>query len=170
MSGRPTASSQPQLSPAAGCPGRIESIALDEACTELGPVAEAFTFDQQLTPARPAPSSVGHPRPATSWLTSRRDAELNSGDSPPTVSARIATVADHDHERLIARPPTSASCCTSIPVGCSRSTCRRVRRTCSTRGDGRSVHGGVAARGGFRSSWCAGARGRRVRGSRWAST
>jgi nucleoside-diphosphate-sugar epimerase len=61
------------LSPAAGCPGRIESIALDEARTELGPVAEAFTFDQQLTPAR-ARAELG-------WTPTPRDvlADLAAG-------------------------------------------------------------------------------------------
>ncbi|WP_055588855.1 NAD-dependent epimerase/dehydratase family protein [Streptacidiphilus griseoplanus] len=40
------------LSRAAGCPGRIETLTLDEARTRMGPIAEAFALDQQLTGAR----------------------------------------------------------------------------------------------------------------------
>jgi len=40
------------LSQAAGCPGRIASITLTQAHAELGPVADAFVLDQQLTSAR----------------------------------------------------------------------------------------------------------------------
>ncbi|MFE7530624.1 NAD-dependent epimerase/dehydratase family protein [Kitasatospora sp. NPDC057542] len=40
------------LSHAAGCPGRIDSLSLDEAVRRMGPIAEAFALDQQLTGAR----------------------------------------------------------------------------------------------------------------------
>ncbi|MCX4539367.1 NAD-dependent epimerase/dehydratase family protein [Streptomyces sp. NBC_01565] len=40
------------LSRAAGCPGRIESLTVDEAARRMGAIAEAFALDQQLTGAR----------------------------------------------------------------------------------------------------------------------
>ena len=40
------------LSHAAGCPGRIDPLSLDEAVRRMGPIAEAFALDQQLTGAR----------------------------------------------------------------------------------------------------------------------
>ncbi|MCW2872972.1 NAD-dependent epimerase/dehydratase family protein [Actinacidiphila oryziradicis] len=40
------------LSQAAGCPGRINLLSLDEALKQMGPIAEAFALDQQLTGAR----------------------------------------------------------------------------------------------------------------------
>ncbi|WP_392672801.1 NAD-dependent epimerase/dehydratase family protein [Streptomyces sp. LN785] len=40
------------LSHAAGCPGRIESLTLEQALQRMGPIAEAFALDQQLTAAR----------------------------------------------------------------------------------------------------------------------
>jgi nucleoside-diphosphate-sugar epimerase len=40
------------LSHAAGCPGRIDSLTLEEAIQRMGPIAEAFALDQQLTGAR----------------------------------------------------------------------------------------------------------------------
>jgi nucleoside-diphosphate-sugar epimerase len=40
------------VSQAAGCPGRINSLTLEEAIQRMGPIAEAFALDQQLTGAR----------------------------------------------------------------------------------------------------------------------
>jgi nucleoside-diphosphate-sugar epimerase len=40
------------LTHAAGCPGQVTSLSLAEASTRMGPIAEAFALDQQLTPAR----------------------------------------------------------------------------------------------------------------------
>ncbi|MFE3248403.1 NAD-dependent epimerase/dehydratase family protein [Streptomyces sp. NPDC059209] len=40
------------LSHAAGCPGTIESVTIEEAVRRMGPIAEAFALDQQLTGAR----------------------------------------------------------------------------------------------------------------------
>ncbi|WUH89071.1 NAD-dependent epimerase/dehydratase family protein [Streptomyces sp. NBC_00433] len=40
------------LSQAAGCPGSIESLTLRQAERRMGPIAEAFALDQQLTGAR----------------------------------------------------------------------------------------------------------------------
>ena len=40
------------LSHAAGCPGRIKSLTLEEAIQRMGPIAEAFALDQQLTGIR----------------------------------------------------------------------------------------------------------------------
>lgn len=40
------------LSHAAGCPGRINSLTLEEAIQRMGPIAEAFALDQQLTGIR----------------------------------------------------------------------------------------------------------------------
>jgi nucleoside-diphosphate-sugar epimerase len=40
------------VSHGAGMEGRIESLTLDEARQQMGPIAEAFALDQQLTPAR----------------------------------------------------------------------------------------------------------------------
>ncbi|MFI2292079.1 NAD-dependent epimerase/dehydratase family protein [Streptomyces niveus] len=40
------------LSHAAGCPGKIESVTLEEAVRRMGPLAEAFALDQQLSGAR----------------------------------------------------------------------------------------------------------------------
>lgn len=40
------------LSHAAGCPGRIDSLTLEDAIQRMGPIAEAFALDQQLTGAR----------------------------------------------------------------------------------------------------------------------
>lgn len=40
------------LTQAAGCPGRVETLTLDEARERMGPIAEAFALDQQLTGAR----------------------------------------------------------------------------------------------------------------------
>jgi nucleoside-diphosphate-sugar epimerase len=39
----------PALSEAAGCPGRAESIGLEQARDEIGPVADAFALDQQIS-------------------------------------------------------------------------------------------------------------------------
>jgi nucleoside-diphosphate-sugar epimerase len=50
------------LSQAAGCPGRTESITLDEARREMGPIADAFALDQQLSSAR-ARAELGWPLP-----------------------------------------------------------------------------------------------------------
>ncbi|MGW1783178.1 NAD-dependent epimerase/dehydratase family protein [Streptomyces sp. NPDC002143] len=61
------------LSHAAGCPGRIDSLSLDEALRRMGPIAEAFALDQQLTGAR-AQRELG-------WTPTRLDAlaELSQG-------------------------------------------------------------------------------------------
>ena len=61
------------LSHAAGCPGRIDSLSLDEALQRMGPIAEAFALDQQLTGAR-ARRELG-------WAPARLDAlaELRVG-------------------------------------------------------------------------------------------
>jgi nucleoside-diphosphate-sugar epimerase len=40
------------LSQAAGCPGRIDSLTLEEAIQRMGPIAGAFALDQQITGAR----------------------------------------------------------------------------------------------------------------------
>ncbi|MFE7776759.1 NAD-dependent epimerase/dehydratase family protein [Streptomyces sp. NPDC057445] len=40
------------LGNAAGCPGRIDSLTLEEAVRRMGPIAEAFALDQQFTGAR----------------------------------------------------------------------------------------------------------------------
>ncbi|MFJ2721617.1 NAD-dependent epimerase/dehydratase family protein [Streptomyces sp. NPDC087437] len=40
------------LGHAVGCPGRIDSLPLGEAVRRMGPIAEAFALDQQLTGAR----------------------------------------------------------------------------------------------------------------------
>ena len=40
------------LSQAAGCPGRINSLTLEDAIQRMGPIAEAFALDQQLTGTR----------------------------------------------------------------------------------------------------------------------
>ncbi|WP_405499567.1 NAD-dependent epimerase/dehydratase family protein [Streptomyces niveus] len=54
------------LSHAAGCPGKIESVTLEEAVRRMGPLAEAFALDQQLSGAR-ARRELG-------WKPSRLDA------------------------------------------------------------------------------------------------
>ncbi|MFC8074250.1 NAD-dependent epimerase/dehydratase family protein [Streptomyces sp. NPDC057307] len=54
------------LSHAAGCPGRIEPLTLEEAERRMGPIAEAFALDQQLTGAR-ARRELG-------WTPTRLDA------------------------------------------------------------------------------------------------
>jgi nucleoside-diphosphate-sugar epimerase len=61
------------LSHAAGCPGRIDSLSLDEALERMGPIAEAFALDQQFTGAR-ARRELG-------WAPTRLDAlaELSQG-------------------------------------------------------------------------------------------
>ncbi|MEY9964159.1 nucleoside-diphosphate-sugar epimerase [Streptacidiphilus sp. MAP12-16] len=61
------------LSQAAGCPGRIHSLSLEEALKQMGPIAEAFALDQQLTGAR-ARRELG-------WTPTRLDAlaELSQG-------------------------------------------------------------------------------------------
>jgi nucleoside-diphosphate-sugar epimerase len=66
------------LSQAAGCPGRTESMPLDQARRELGPIADAFALDQQLSSARA--------RAELDWRLPRRDvlAELAAG---PTSGA-----------------------------------------------------------------------------------
>lgn len=61
------------LSHAAGCPGRIDPLSLDEALRRMGPIAGAFALDQQLTGAR-ARRELG-------WTPTRLDAlaELAQG-------------------------------------------------------------------------------------------
>ncbi|QMU68373.1 NAD-dependent epimerase/dehydratase family protein [Streptacidiphilus sp. P02-A3a] len=54
------------LSHAAGCPGRIDSLSLDQAVRRMGPIAEAFALDQQFTGAR-ARRELG-------WTPTRLDA------------------------------------------------------------------------------------------------
>lgn len=48
----PLAAITQALSQAAGCPGRIDSLTLEQAMQRMGPIAEAFALDQQLTGAR----------------------------------------------------------------------------------------------------------------------
>jgi nucleoside-diphosphate-sugar epimerase len=48
----PLATITQALSHAAGCPDRIDSLTLEEAIQRMGPIAEAFALDQQLTGAR----------------------------------------------------------------------------------------------------------------------
>lgn len=61
------------LSHAAGCPGRIDSLTLDQAVQRMGPIAEAFALDQQFSGAR-ARRELG-------WTPTRLDAlaELTQG-------------------------------------------------------------------------------------------
>ncbi|WP_406367942.1 NAD-dependent epimerase/dehydratase family protein [Streptomyces sp. NBC_01546] len=40
------------LGQAAGCPGRIDSLTLEEAVQRMGPIAEAFALDQQFSGAK----------------------------------------------------------------------------------------------------------------------
>ena len=54
------------VSQAAGCPGRIESITLAQAREIMGPIADAFALDQQVSSAR-ARSQLG-------WNPPERDA------------------------------------------------------------------------------------------------
>ena len=54
------------LSQAAGCPGSIDPLSLDEALRQMGPIAQAFALDQQLTGAR-ARRELG-------WTPTRLDA------------------------------------------------------------------------------------------------
>lgn len=54
------------LSHAAGCPDRIESLTLEDAMERMGPIAEAFALDQQLSGAR-AHRELG-------WTPTRLDA------------------------------------------------------------------------------------------------
>jgi nucleoside-diphosphate-sugar epimerase len=42
----------PALSQAAGCPGQAESVTLEQAQAELGPLADAFALDQQVSSHR----------------------------------------------------------------------------------------------------------------------
>ncbi len=51
---------------AAGCPGSVRSLTLDEALQQMGPIAEVFALDQQLTGAR-AQRELG-------WTPTRLDA------------------------------------------------------------------------------------------------
>jgi nucleoside-diphosphate-sugar epimerase len=63
----------PALSIAAGCAGQFESLSLDDARTELGPIAEAFALDQQVSSAR-AQTQLGWeppPREVLSELAGR---------------------------------------------------------------------------------------------------
>ncbi|MFJ1748205.1 NAD-dependent epimerase/dehydratase family protein [Streptomyces sp. NPDC088116] len=61
------------LSHAAGCPGSIETLTLDESVRRMGPIAEAFALDQQFSGAR-ARRELG-------WTPTRIDAlaELAQG-------------------------------------------------------------------------------------------
>ena len=63
----------PALCAAAGCPGRTESMSLADARAELGPIADAFALDQQVSGAR-ARAELG-------WNPPERDvpAELARG-------------------------------------------------------------------------------------------
>jgi nucleoside-diphosphate-sugar epimerase len=63
----------PALCAAAGCPGRTESMSLADARAELGPIADAFALDQQVSGAR-ARTELG-------WNPPERDvpAELARG-------------------------------------------------------------------------------------------
>ena len=53
------------VSHGAGLEGKVESMTLDEAVQQMGPVAEAFALDQQMTPAR-ARDQLG-------WMPTRLD-------------------------------------------------------------------------------------------------
>jgi nucleoside-diphosphate-sugar epimerase len=53
------------ISHGAGLQGRVQSMTLDAALDQMGPVAEAFALDQQMTPAR-AQSELG-------WVPTRLD-------------------------------------------------------------------------------------------------
>ncbi|MBT2540140.1 hypothetical protein J7E99_05325 [Streptomyces sp. ISL-44] len=61
------------LGQAAGCPGRIDSLTLEEAVQRMGPIAEAFALDQQFSGAK-ARRELG-------WTPTRLDAlaELAQG-------------------------------------------------------------------------------------------
>jgi nucleoside-diphosphate-sugar epimerase len=48
----------PALSEAAGCPGHVESVTLEQSRVEIGPIAEGFALDQQVSGAR-ARSQLG---------------------------------------------------------------------------------------------------------------
>ncbi|MFJ4467915.1 NAD-dependent epimerase/dehydratase family protein [Streptomyces sp. NPDC089424] len=54
------------LSRAAGCPGEVETVSVEEAVRRMGPIAEAFALDQRITGAR-ARRELG-------WAPARRDA------------------------------------------------------------------------------------------------
>jgi nucleoside-diphosphate-sugar epimerase len=57
----------PALAQAAGCPGRAESISLAQARDELGPLADAFALDQQISGDR-ARTKLGWAPPARDVL------------------------------------------------------------------------------------------------------
>jgi nucleoside-diphosphate-sugar epimerase len=68
------------LSHAAGCPGRIDSLTLEEAIQRMGPIAEAFALDQQLTGTR-ARRELG-------WTPTHLDALTELARAkPPTLAA-----------------------------------------------------------------------------------
>ena len=57
----------PALCEAAGCPGRAESVALEQARAEIGPIADCFALDQQVSGAR-ARAQLGWNPPARDVL------------------------------------------------------------------------------------------------------
>ena len=57
----------PALCTAAGCPGRTEPMSLEQARAELGPIADAFALDQQVSGAR-ARAELGWAPPARDVL------------------------------------------------------------------------------------------------------
>ncbi|MET9551604.1 NAD-dependent epimerase/dehydratase family protein [Streptomyces sp. NPDC006645] len=59
------------LSHAAGCPGSIETVTLEEAVRRMGPIAEAFALDQRLSGDR-ARRELG-------WTPTRLDARADLG-------------------------------------------------------------------------------------------
>ena len=67
------------VSQAAGCPGRTESMTLAEARREMGPIADAFALDQQLSSAR-ARAELG-------WRLARRDVLAELAAVPPPAAA-----------------------------------------------------------------------------------
>lgn len=57
----------PALCQAAGCPGRAESVTLEQARAEIGPIADAFALDQQVSGDR-ARAQLGWEPPARDVL------------------------------------------------------------------------------------------------------
>ena len=57
---------------AAGCPGQIESITLEQARELMGPIADAFALDQRVSSAR-ARSQLGWNPPERDVLSEIAD-------------------------------------------------------------------------------------------------
>jgi nucleoside-diphosphate-sugar epimerase len=81
----------PALSIAAGCPGHFRSLTLDDARTELGPIAEAFALDQQVSSAR-AQAQLGWEPPPRDVLSelAGRGLEASGSASGGVQSRRLA--------------------------------------------------------------------------------